>query len=85
MVLSTVQKTWKSGTTLCISIPKNIETVLGIETGDYLQIDWTEIIKRKDFKGREKIPRRGQHKGEIVLGGVVIGNVDDKKEELPEL
>lgn len=52
MGLQSTQQVWKSGTILCISIPQKIRAILGIDEGDYLQIDWLEIIKKVNLKGK---------------------------------
>lgn len=52
--LSSTQKVWLSGSTLVVSIPRNVKDVMGIHKGDYLEIDWGEIIKRADNKKHKK-------------------------------
>ena len=44
--LGSVNKVWRSGTTLVIAIPRRIREILNIQKGDYVEVDWGEIVKR---------------------------------------
>lgn len=47
MTLKSIQKVSRSGNSLMINIPKKIAEILGIKLGDYIQIDFGEVIQGK--------------------------------------
>lgn len=55
MVLESVQQVTTNGNALAITIPKKISEIMNIELGDYIRINWGEIImKAKDRKNVRK-------------------------------
>ena len=50
MGLSSVQKVSRSGNALIVNIPHKIVEIMGIDLGDYLQINWGEIVKKNNPK-----------------------------------
>lgn len=52
MGLRSVQKISRSGNSLTINVPKKIAEILEIKLGDYVEIDFGEVIKRRNNKER---------------------------------
>jgi len=76
MGIQSTQKVWKAGQTLSISVPKKVCAILGIEEGDYLQVDWAEVIKQSDLKG-EDVKKRIR-KENIVKNNKIIKKESEK-------
>lgn len=85
MALQTTQKIWTSGTTLCIAVPRKVCAILGINQGDYVQIDWLEVIKKENLKGEDVKPKRKKEKKEKEKEKVkTISNKDGLETALPD-
>ena len=45
---SSIQKVWKTGSTLVISIPKNLREIMKYQKGDRIKVYFGEIVKREE-------------------------------------
>ena len=76
--LRSLQKVWKTGEVLCIAVPRRIREVMGIQRGDYVEVDWGEIIKKgeKEVKSKKINDRDTEYP---------YHKKEEEEEELPEI
>ena len=76
--IKSVQKVSRSGNALIVNIPVKVIEILGVQLGDYLNIDWGEVIKvpkkTKKIQKKKEIKENTEEKEE-----------EKEEEELPEL